>query len=121
MEIAKRLTDKTKIYDLGTELGVRKYRIDTLFRNNPGDITSVSREVLDLWLQRQECRTKAYTVLGNALVKCELNMIAHEVLHNPPRDTQKPRSADSQQNNVIALGIGVIVAIGVGIVLRVLD
>ena len=47
-------------------------------------VTAANHDILSDWLKRQNSREEAYLLMGEALIKAGLKLIAREVLNYPP-------------------------------------
>ena len=80
VQIAKRLTDKLDVVELGLNLKIERHTINTIFSNYPHSITPVADEILCVWFGRQGNKEDMYNTLGKALIETKLNQIAREIL-----------------------------------------
>ena len=49
-------------------------------------VTAANQDILTDWLNRQDSREEAYNLMGEALIRAELKLIAREVLKYNPVD-----------------------------------
>ena len=81
--ISGHITDNTKLYDLGIELGVPPNRIDIIRTNNDRDITNAAFELLRYWQQMPEQLQDS-----QAQLKQKLKEALHEInIGRAVRDT----------------------------------
>ena len=78
--VAKLLTDKFKIRELGMNLYLNAAEVDSIMENNKDNINEAAYQVLQNWLHGQSKRTTAYVNLKKALCDSQLSMIANDAL-----------------------------------------
>ena len=78
LDVAKLLTDKFKIRELGFNLNLNAADVDSILENNKDNINEAAYQVLQKWLHGQSKRTAAYINLKRAL----LSIIANDALKN---------------------------------------
>ena len=74
-----------------------KNQITAQHCTNDTDLKNARFETLKYWRDNQESRGKAYVLLGEALIRAGLKLIAREVLNYPP--AMKRSSADDDNDN----------------------
>ena len=81
-EVARRLTRKSDIRTLGFKLGVKGYKMDSIFCNKNDDITEAAYEILKEWRKGQPDPKTAFITLRDALTHPDVNLqqVAHEAL-----------------------------------------
>ena len=82
-EIAGRLTRISDIRTLALKLGVKEYKVDTIFCNKNNDITEAAYEILKEWRKGQPDTVTAYITLKDALTHPDVNLhqVAQEALN----------------------------------------
>ena len=83
LKISQRLSEKAEVLQIGQELGIPSFTIDSIFAKHH-DICESTRQIFRKWLKNQESYEEAHQLLGKALVKCEQKMIARKILNYPP-------------------------------------
>ena len=84
LAVSERLFDENEIFKLGQKLRIKDYRIESALASSSRQSTNAAHKVLRLWLMAQDNRHSAYQILGKALVRCEMNIIARDILDYPP-------------------------------------
>ena len=82
--MSRKLIEKTEILELGHRLGIGSDTIDSAFVKYQYDLTEATRQILRLWLHRQQSLTYARVKLGKALVDGRKNLMARTILNFPP-------------------------------------
>ena len=106
LHLSNRLTDKTKIRQLGLELGMTAHEIQKHFVTHSPDTTEAAYSMLLFWISRIEDRRVAHQELQKALKKAGLNLFNSEVLTSP---LQGKHESNSFQIPTV-IGIMVIIA-----------
>ena len=70
---------------------------------NDTDVQNASYETLKCWRDNQESRDKAYVLMGEALIRAGLKLIAREVLNYPPAMNTSKRSSTAHNNGPSSL------------------
>ena len=89
-DILERLSEELAADDmkrLAPLLGVSQQEVKTRYAAHCTDrtaVTAANHDILKDWLKRQNSREKAYDLMGKALIRAGLNLIAWEVLNYPP-------------------------------------
>ena len=84
LQISRKLIEKAEILELGHRLGISSDTMDSTFVKYQNDLTEATRQILRVWLQRQQSFTDARLELGRALVDCRKNLMARTILNFPP-------------------------------------
>ena len=84
LQISKKLFEKAEILELGHRLGIGSDTMDSTFMKYHYDLTEATRQILRVWLHRQQSFTDARLKLGKALVDSGKNLMAKTILNFPP-------------------------------------
>ena len=98
-EIAER-TARFAFDKLTSELGIKpeeKNQITAQHCTNDTDVKNAKFETLKCWRDNQENSDKAYVLMGEALIRAGLKLIAREVLNYPPA---KKHSSATDDNDI---------------------
>ena len=74
---------------LASELNISHQEVNNRFIIRFTDraaVTAANHDILKDWLKRQNSREVAYVLMGKALIRADLNLIAWEVLNYPAVD-----------------------------------
>ena len=72
---------------LAPELNISSEELEASFTNHcndPAAVMAANFDILKNWLKKQSNRRKAYILMGEALIRAGLKLIAREVLDYPP-------------------------------------
>ena len=87
LQISARLTDKFDIRMLGFHLGIATHTVETIFKNQNGNLRETAYEMLLEWRKSQKDGVEAYNKLYRALTHKDVKLfaIANEILKDKPR------------------------------------
>ena len=99
-KIAERTT-RFQFDKLTSELEIKpeeKIQITAQHCTNDTDVKNARFETLKCWRDNQESSDKAYVLMGEALIRAGLKLIAREVLNYPPA-MKRPSAADDNASS----------------------
>ena len=100
LHLSNRLTDKTKIRQLGLELGLTAHEIQKHFVTHSPDSTEAAYSMLLSWISRIEDRQVAHQKIREALKKAGLNLYNSEVLASL---SQGERNSNDFQRTIVVV------------------
>ena len=93
---------------LSSQLDIPKQEVNTRYAAHCTDrdaVTAANHDILNDWRNRQNSREEAYVMMGEALIRAGLKLIAREVLIYPPARRENKRKPDIKwQGNAIGTG-----------------
>ena len=86
---------------LSPQLDIPQQEVNTRYATHCTDrvaVTAANHDILSDWLNRQDSREEAYVLMGEALIRAGLKLIAWEVLNYPPTRRENERKPDIKWN-----------------------
>ena len=92
LHLSLRITDKSQLRRLGTNLQLPTNVIESVLSRHNGNIIEAAHEVLSRWLTYEENRREAYSHLLTALKGCNMNLLATQLTEWVEDDPQTENS-----------------------------
>ena len=104
LEHLSRRLSKNDMKRLAPELNISPEEVNTRYANDCTDraaVTAANHDILSDWLNRQDSREEAHILIGEALIRAGLKLIAREVLNYSPT---RRKTSTHPASNTLATG-----------------